>query len=349
MYNLIKSLGISNSPYVIALLIILAYFLIAFIIDLFLNKVVKRLVSKTKTTFDDYFVSAIRLPIFVTIFLTGIIITFDVIKLSKADITLYKSIINTLLVLFWGIAAFRIIKNFVDKGINKVFEFAGLQRDIIPLLVVIIRIVVILASIMTILAVWNIDITPFLASAGIVSIIIALAAKDTFANLFGGISLFLDKPFKIGDYIELDDKDRGEVVFIGARSTRIKTRDDVLITIPNSIIANSKIVNESAPVRNFRVRVPVSVSYNSDIDRVEQILVELAKQNKNVLPEPEPRVRFRTFGDSSLNLELLCWAHEPAIRGLTIHELNTAIFKKFKEEGIQIPFNQLDVHLKNNT
>ncbi|MCX7737369.1 MAG: mechanosensitive ion channel [Candidatus Kapabacteria bacterium] len=349
MYNLIKSLEISQSPIVIALLIILAYFLIALIIDLFLNKVIKRLVSKTKTTFDDYFVSAIRLPIFVSIFLTGIIISFDIIKLPKSDISLYKSIINTLLVLFWGIAAFRIIKNFVDKGINKVFEFAGLQRDIIPLLVVIIRIIVILASIMTILAVWKIDITPFLASAGIVSIIIALAAKDTFANLFGGISLFLDKPFKIGDYIELDDKDRGEVVFIGARSTRIKTRDDILITIPNSIIANSKIVNESAPVRNFRVRVPVSISYDSDIDRVEQILIDLAKQNENVLPDPAPRVRFRAFGDSSLNLELLCWAHEPAIRGLTIHQLNKAIYKKFKEEGIQIPFNQLDVHLKNNS
>ncbi len=347
MYDLVKSTGISNSPIIIALLIILAYFLIAVIIDLFLNKVIKRLVSKTKTKFDDYFVSSIRLPVFISIFLTGIIISFDVIKLPKTDISLYKSIINTLLVLFWGIAAFRIIKNFVDKGINKIFEFAGLQRDIIPLLVVIIRIVVILASIMTILAVWKIDITPFLASAGIVSIIIALAAKDTFANLFGGISLFLDKPFKIGDYIELDDKDRGEVVFIGARSTRIKTRDDILITIPNSIIANSKIVNESAPVRNFRVRVPVSISYDSDIDRVEQILIDLAKQNENVLPDPVPRVRFRAFGDSSLNLELLCWAHEPAIRGLTIHELNKAIYKKFKDEGIQIPFNQLDVHFKN--
>lgn len=348
MYDLIKSTGITNSPVILALLVILGYLLIAIIVDLFLNKILKRLVSKTKTTFDDYFVSAIRSPIFVSIFLTGIIISFDVIKLSKDDISLYKSIINTLLVLFWGIAAFRIIKNFVDKGINKLFEFAGLQRDIIPLLIVIIRILVILASIMTILAVWKIDITPFLASAGIVSIIIALAAKDTFANLFGGISLFLDKPFKIGDYIELDDKDRGEVVFIGARSTRIKTRDDILITIPNSIIANSKIVNESAPVRNFRVRVPIGIAYDSDIDKIEQILVDLAKENQNVLPEPAPRVRFRSFGESSLNLELLCWAHEPAIRGLTIHQLNKAIYKKFKEEGIQIPFNQLDVHLKND-
>lgn len=346
MYDLIKSIGISNQPYIIAILILVSYLIIALIVDLFLNKVLKRLVSKTKTTFDDYFVSTIRLPIFVSILLAGVIISFEVIKIPQSNLSLYQNIIYTLLVLFWAIAIFRITKNFVDKGINKVFEFAGLQRDIIPLLVVIIRIIIILASIMTILAIWKIDITPFLASAGIVSIIIALAAKDTFANLFGGISLFLDKPFKIGDYIELDGKDRGEVVLIGARSTRIKTRDDILITIPNAIIANSKIINESAPVRNFRVRVPVSISYDSDIDKVEEILIEIAKQNENVLPEPTPRVRFREFGQSGLHFELLCWAYEPAIRGLTIHELNKEIFKKFKELGIQIPFNQMDVHLK---
>jgi MscS family membrane protein len=157
--------------------------------------------------------------------------------------------------------------------------------------------------------------------------------------------VFIDRPYKIGDYVDLDSGERGEIVEIGIRSTRMKTRDDILITIPNSIIANSKIINESAPIPHFRVRIPIGVSYGSDIDLVEKTLLEMAANNTNVQKDPSPRVRFRQFGDSALNFELLCWAKEPALRGQTIHQLNSSIYKKFNEVGITIPFPQRDVHL----
>jgi MscS family membrane protein len=165
------------------------------------------------------------------------------------------------------------------------------------------------------------------------------------ANFLGGISVFVDKPFTIGDYIVLDKGERGEVVAIGVRSTRIKTRDDVLITIPNSIVANSKIINESAPMPNFRVRIPVSVAYGSDIDLVQATLLAIAGKNENVLTDPIPNVRFREFGESALNFELLCWISEPAMRGLTVHDLNCAVYRTFSETGITIPFPQRDVHI----
>jgi MscS family membrane protein len=145
---------------------------------------------------------------------------------------------------------------------------------------------------------------------------VALAAKDTLANFFGGISIFVDRPYKIGDYIVLAGKERGEVMEIGIRSTRIKTRDDVMISIPNSIIANSQITNESAPIPSYRVRIPIGVAYGSDIDQVEKILLDIATANANVITDDPPRVRFREFGDSSLN------------------------------SGITIPFPQRDVHIR---
>ena len=201
---------------------------------------------------------------------------------------------------------------------------------------------------MLVLSIWKVNVTPLLASAGIAGVAVALAAKDTLANFFGGISIFIDKPYKIGDYVVLDRGERGEVVKIGIRSTRIKTRDDIMISIPNSIIANTKIINESAPVPNFQIRVPVSVAYGSDIDIVEQALTTIATENENVQSVPELRVRFRAFGDSSLNFELLCWTKEPAIRGKTIHELNKKIYNKFNEIGISIPFPQRTVHLRDD-
>ncbi len=133
---------------------------------------------------------------------------------------------------------------------------------------------------------------------------------------------------------------------IGIRSTRIKTRDDILISIPNSIIANTKIINESAPVPNFRIRIPVSVAYGTDINKVEDILLGIASKNENILITPKPRVRFRTFGESSLNFELLCWAKEPAIRGKTIHEINKEVYNKFNEADITIPFPHRTVYIR---
>ncbi len=172
-----------------------------------------------------------------------------------------------------------------------------------------------------------------------------MAAKDTLANFFGGISLFLDKTYKVGDYIIVDDKDRGEVVTLGIRSTRILTRDDVLVTVPNNILANSRIINETAPYPRYRIKIPVGVAYGSDLDQVETILLRIASGSSTILPKPSPRVRVRALGDSAVNFELLIWVTDPRERGLRTHEFLKAIHAEFNKEGISIPFPQVDVHL----
>ncbi len=192
---------------------------------------------------------------------------------------------------------------------------------------------------------FGIPVTAVFASAGVAGVAVALAARETLANFFGGITIFLDRPFKAGDYIVLDDGKRGEVRQVGIRSTRIQTRDDVMITIPNSVITNVKVVNESAPYPEYRIRVKIGVAYGSDIDLVEQTLLDLAGSQSLVAPAPAPRVRFRAFGDSSWDFELLCWAKRPHDRGRLTHELNRVIYKSFNEKGIVMPFPQRDVYL----
>jgi MscS family membrane protein len=191
----------------------------------------------------------------------------------------------------------------------------------------------------------GISLTAVFASAGLVGLALALAARETIANFFGGINILIDRPFRTGDYIILDSGERGEVVEVGLRSTRINTRDDVQISIPNSVITDAKIINESVPKYRFRVRIKIGVAYGSDVDEVETLLLQTAKSNQLVTLTPEPRVRFRSFGDSALEFELLCWAYQPDIKGKLMHELNCNIYKSFNAAGIIIPFPQRDVHV----
>ena len=137
------------------------------------------------------------------------------------------------------------------------------------------------------------------------------------------------------------------VTQIGFRSTRLLTRDDVEITVPNGIIGNGKIINEAGgPSEKHRIRAAVGVAYGSDIDKVIAVLEKVARDHEGVCKDPEPKVRFRAFGESSLDFELLCWIEQPVNRGRVGHEINCAIYKAFRDSGIEIPFPQRDLYLK---
>ena len=185
-----------------------------------------------------------------------------------------------------------------------------------------------------------------MASAGVLGVVLGLAAKDTVSNFFAGVFLMADSPFKEGDYIMLETGERGYVKNMGLRSTRFMTRDDIEITIPNSVIAAAKIINESggSGVEDIeRVRISLQVSYDSDIDKVKNILKSIAISNDDVLNDPDPRVRFREFADSGIRLELLFWIYKPETRGRTVDAVNTEIYKQFKSENVTIPYPTMNV------
>ena len=326
------------------LLIVLIYGLLARVADLFIDRVLKKLTARTSITYDDDLIELAHRPICWTLFLLGLQHALVLQTLPPPWQTILPAAIQSAMLLLWFTALFRFIHRVIEKNSQRVMERGKIGADLFLLLKNVLRVVAVVAGLLWLLAIWNVNLTPLFASAGIAGIAVALAAKDTLANFFGGVSIFADKAFKVGDYIILDSGERGEVVEIGIRSTRIKTRDDVLITIPNSLIANAKIINESAPVPRFRIRVPLGVAYGSNLDQVEQVLLEVARANPNVSTEPEPRVRYRAFGDSSVNLELLCWVDNPALKGLEIHNILKAIYRALAENRITIPFPQRDVH-----
>jgi len=341
--NLLKS-----SIWLERLAVVVAYAFLAKFCDIFVIRVVRRMTARTAIKADDLIVDFFHAPVIWTVLAIGILHALTLPPaLSPPWHTALPALVKSLVIFVWGGAVFRLFNRIADQNLVEALSRGRIGNDLYNLFYNMARVVLIVAIFLWILATWRVNLTPMFASAGIVGIAIALAAKDTLSNFFGGISIFADRTYKVGDYIIVDNKDRGEVVDIGIRSTRIKTRDDVLITIPNAILANAKIINESAPQPRFRIRVPVGVSYESDLDQVEEVLLAVAANNPEVVKDPAPRVRVRGFADSAVNFELLCWLEDPRLKGREIHHILKAIFKAFGENHITIPYPQRDIHLKN--
>jgi MscS family membrane protein len=209
------------------------------------------------------------------------------------------------------------------------------------------KLAVVGAAIYFVFLAWRLDVTAWLASAGIVGIAIGFAAKDTLANLFSGIFIVADAPYKLGDFIVLDGGLRGKVTHIGIRSTRILTIDDVEITVPNAVIGGSKIVNENGgPSPSQRVGISVDAAYGSDIDQVRTVLLACPAGIAAVAATPRPMVLFREMGASGLRFDLLVWIEDASQRGLVIDALNSAVYKAFRAAAIEIPYPKQDVYVK---
>ena len=324
--------------------IIIAYAVLAKIVDLFIEKILRRIVRKTTFTFDEHILDYLHRPVFWGVLCTGILHSLAIAALEPPYLTILPAIIKSFMLLLWLVAIVKISNFLFDYAGSPLKSKEKVGHDLRILTKKIVRVVIILAGINWLLVIWDVNLTPLFASAGIAGIAVAMAAKDSLANFFGGISLFMDRTFQVGDYVIIDNDKRGEVVEVGIRSTRIQTRDDVIVTIPNSILSTSVIINESAPIPRFRIKIPVGVAYGCDLDHVEKVLLKVAGNNNAVAREPEPRVRLRTFGASSIDFELLLWVNDPREKGLQTHNLLMTIYKTFAEEDIPIPFPQLDVH-----
>ena len=335
----------NESKLVGAIVIVVAFAILAWLADFLINRVLTALVRKSKFRLDDQILEIVHRPVWISVVLVGAIAAVQWISPRPPFTFILTALLQSLLVVIWAFAINRVILSIMEDLMSHWRQVGREGSEIIGLVGNVTRILVLAGGIFLLLSMWKINITPLLASAGIAGVAVALAAKETLSNFFGGVTVLLDQPYKVGDYIVLDSGERGEVVNIGLRSTRILTRDDVQISIPNAIITNTKVINESAPEPRFRVRIKVGVAYGSDVDQVEEILLNVARNNPHLSTQPEPRVRFRDFGDSSLDFELLCWAHQPQDKGIIIHELNTEIYKTFAQAGIVIPFPQRDVHV----
>ena len=336
---------IGPNVYLQAALIALTFIFLGKIADWIVSRIIGRFARKSSNEFDDQIVDLVHRPIFMSFVLLGLSLSTRRIGLPDATTFITIGILKTIAIFVWY-NTIMLLMSLIVRALSKTRDRKIVQTGMLSLLHNVLKVLVAALTVYFLFLAWNIDVTAWLASAGIVGLALSFAAKDTLSNLFAGVSIIMDAPYKTGDFIVLESGERGVVTDIGLRSTRILTRDDVEITVPNGIIGNGKIINEAGgPTAHHRIRIAVGVAYGSDIDHVIKVLAGVADEQQEVLTNPAPRVRFRSFGDSSLNLELLGWIARPVDRGRVTHELNCAVYKALNENHIQIPFPQRDLHV----
>jgi len=326
-------------PYLMGLILLAAAVLSALIVDYLFGRVLKAFVRLSKTELDDNILNNLHGPMRTSVILFAVLVAMDVYFEEQTWQGPLVNIIYSIIIIVWTVYLVRMCR-MIFRTLRERHRKEHTPRQLLPLLDNLIMLLLLVHGGYWLFKIWHINVTPLLASAGIATAAVALASKDTLANLFGGVSVLVDHPFRLGDYITLSDGQRGEVVDIGIRSTRILTRDSVLITVTNSIMSTTIVTNESGRVPRFRVRVTVGVGYDSDPELVEATLLKACEGINEILPSPKARARFREFGESSLVYQLLAWIHDPGDRGRIIHELNTNVLKLFRQEGIEIPFPQ---------
>jgi small-conductance mechanosensitive channel len=338
--------GPLEDPRIRAALILALGIVLARLVDRVLCGMLRKIARRTATDLDDRIIDLLHRPIFYSFLALAVHMAANTLAAPDPAPALVGKLLKTALILVWSVNGTRILGTFL-KWLALQKRSVFVHPNTLPLFVNLTTLFVGGGAIYLILVTWSIDVSGWVASAGIAGIAIGFAAKDTLANFFAGIFIATDSPYKVGDYVVLDSGERGRVTHIGLRTTRLLTRDDIEITLPNSIIGNAKIANESGgPWERHRIRVAVSVAYGSDIDAVRAVLDETARDCSMVSQQPEPRVRFRQFGDSGLHFELLCWIDRPENRGRAQDALNSEVYKRFQKQGIEIPFPKRDIYVR---
>jgi small-conductance mechanosensitive channel len=336
-------------PFLVPVITLAVSFIIATIINQIL-KILTKKAEKTGTKIDDIILHAIGRPLYILVIVTGLYYAIHQTPylgdlINKFDEG-YKYR-HFLLIVFgtWVVAT--LAKRFIrEYGHEFTARTDGhVDERLVALADMSATYIIWLLGILIALDAVGVQITPLITGMGIAGLALALAAQNLISNVFGGVTITLDQLYKVGDRVEFGGV-YGDVYEIKPRYTKIRTLDNFIITIPNSKVINDNIINYAAPDTTVRVKIPVSVSYGTDPKKVDAILLDIATKTPLVLKYPKPLVRFIEYAASSQNFELLVWIKHYDDRHPVIDWIFREMFIRFAKEGIEIPYNQMDVHIR---
>ncbi len=333
----------------LAVLIVATAWLVGRLSKLVVRFVGTKLIGRTHTQLDDVILNAVDFPLRGATFVGGLELALSRISLIPVDwleqIDLLFFVVYFLLVyiflyqligglIFWyG----REVAGQTETELDD--RFLDLFRRIALLVLTVVVIV-------TVLGRYGIEVSALVTTLGIGSLAIALAAQETLGDMITGFTIMVDQPFRVGDRVEIQDIDTwGDVVDIGLRSTRILTRDNRMVSVPNSVIGKGLVVNYSDPNTLYRVQTHVGVAYGTDVEQARQVMIEAIRAQDWVMKDKKIEALFLQFGDSALNFRVRCWIEHYVETRRILDKMNTALYQALNEAGIAIPFPQRDVRL----
>jgi small-conductance mechanosensitive channel len=326
----------------------LIWILLVLIIIPVVMRFLKKKAEQTRYPFDEILVTALGIPLILFLIGLGLNSFLDAIPpLPKKWIKYSDALLIILFVLAGYLFLDRLMMEILrrySKKVDIIASSAGVIKTLYRALILGFVFLIVLDRL-------KITITPFLASLGIGGLVVALALQDTLANFFSGVYIFFDKPIRIGDYILLESGQEGYVTQIGWRSTRIRMLPNNIVIVPNAKLVSSQITNFYLPETEMAVLVQVGVSYESDLEKVESVTIEVAKEVlrevQGGVKEFEPFIRYHTFSDFSINFTVILRAKEYADKYLITHEFIKRLHRRYRFEGIEIPFPIRTVYVKN--
>jgi small-conductance mechanosensitive channel len=332
----------------LALLIIMAAWLLSWLARILLRQMIK-LIGRTRTQLDDVLVEAAQFPLQAVVLIVGIQVAIDRIEripvawdddIERVFFVLYAILLYIFLYRLLGGLIYwygREMAHRTETDLDN--EFLDLFRHA-ALVVLSITVVII------VLGRFGIEVSALVTTLGIGSLAFALAAQETLGNMIVGFTLLVDQPFKVGDRVEILDIDTwGDVTEIGLRSTRILTRDNRLVSVPNAVIGKGLVVNHSVPDTKYRVETHVGVAYGTELERARRVMIEAIRVQDWVMKNQRIEALFLEFGDSGLIFRVRCWIEHYVETRRIIDKMNTALYGALNEAGISIPFPQRDLHL----
>jgi MscS family membrane protein len=339
----------SMDPLMVSVGLLVASIVLAIIVLGILKLVTRQVAKRTTTEVDDKLMAAVQKPVFRLMVLGGFYLAVLNLGLDVwfVDVAL-KALVTLayLIITLFVVHALDIITNVGLKDLAKKTE-SSLDDEIIPIVHKTVKVVVWAFGLMLILGAWGIDVGPFLAGLGIAGLAISFALQSTLANVFAGVSLILDKTFKVGDKVKLESGELGVIHDLSLRSTRLRTYDNELVIIPSDQLAKGRIKNFTQPDSRLRVVVPFSVEYGHKPEKVIPLIEKAIRANiKDMLDDPPMDVIFTTMGDSSIDFEARFWvANYGTAYGKKL-ETNDLIYKTLNNSKIGIPFPTQTIHVK---
>ncbi|MDD5639228.1 MAG: mechanosensitive ion channel family protein [Candidatus Pacebacteria bacterium] len=335
----------TQTSYINALIIILSFFLVAKIIAFIFEKYFKKWIQKSKNKMEEVILPKVKPTLIRMLVLIGLRFAVSQLGFSGWILNTINSIIILMIVYVGSTMADIAIEAWtihIDKK-NK----SHLAQSILPIFNSIANVLFYIGGLIWILYEWNIDVSPFLASLGIAGVIVGFAIQDSLKNIFGGIALILDGTFKINEKIQLDDGEIGTIEDISIRSTKIKTINNELITIPNGKLADMKIKNFAKPTSNIRMLIHFGVAYGTNIDKLRDVVEKLLDSTENITKDKASSLVILELDDSSINCEIRFWTNDHTIGIDKKAELIEKLYNTLNKEGIEIPFPTQTVYIKN--